>query len=132
MDSSTIELVGSRILGVAVDGGTVRVRFEPAYIVKSMTGSTERTRWWQNGELVLEGAEVDGDLPPLPANCLGGDVGENVYTYRDMIPVPLRSRGRVRCDLRVEGSEAHIRVTGSAIELRMEGVPKYIEHVRGA
>jgi len=132
MDSSTIELVGSRILGVAVDGGTVRVRFEPAYIVKSMTGSTERTRWWQNGELVLESAEVDGDLPPLPANCLGGDVGENVYTYRDMIPVPLRSRGRVRCDLRVEGSEAHIRVTGSAIELRMEGVPKYIEHVRGA
>jgi len=132
MDSSTIELVGSRILGVAVDGGTVRVRFEPAYIVKSMTGSTERTRWWQNGELVLEGAEVDGDLPPLPANCLGGDVGENVYTYRDMIPVPLRSRGRVRCDLRVEGSEAHIRVTGSAIELRMEDVPKYIEHVRGA
>jgi hypothetical protein len=132
MDSSTIELVGSRILGVAVDGGTVRVRFEPAYIVKSMTGSTERTRWWQNGELVLESAEVDGDLPPLPANCLGGDVGENVYTYRDMIPVPLRSRGRVRCDLRVEGSEAHIRVTGSAIELRMEDVPKYIEHVRGA
>jgi len=132
MDSSTIELVGSRILGVAVDGGTVRVRFEPAYIVKSMTGSTERTRWWQNGELVLEGAEVDGDLPPLPANCLGGDVGENVYTYRDMIPVPLRSRGRVRCDLRVEGSEAHIRVTGSAIELRMDDVPKYIEHVRGA
>ena len=132
MDSSTIELVGSRILGVAVDGGTVRVRFEPAYIVKSMTGSTERTRWWQNGELVLESAEVDGDLPPLPANCLGGDVGENVYTYRDMIPVPLRSRGRVRCDLRVEGSEAHIRVTGSAIELRMDDVPKYIEHVRGA
>jgi len=130
MDSSTIELVGSRILGVAVDGGTVRVRFEPAYIVKSMTGSTERTRWWQNGELVLEGAEVDGDLPPLPADCVGGDVGENVYTYRDMIPVPLRSRGRVRCDLRVEGSEAHIRVTGSAIELRMEEVPRYIEHVR--
>lgn len=130
MDSSTIELVGSRILGVAVDGGTVRVRFEPAYIVKSMTGSTERTRWWQNGELVLEGAEVDGDLPPLPADCVGGDVGENVYTYRDMIPVPLRSRGQARCDLRVEGSEAHIRVAGSAIELRMEEVPRYIEHVR--
>jgi hypothetical protein len=130
MDSSTIELVGSRIQVVAIDGETVRIRFEPAYIVKSMTGSTERTRWWQNGELVFDGAEIGGELPPLPAICLGGDVGENVYTYRDMVPMPLRSRGHVRCDLRVEGSETRIRVTGSAVELRMEDVPKYIEHVR--
>lgn len=130
MDSSTIELVGSGIQDVTVDGATVRVRFAPAYIVKTLTGSAERTRWWQNGELVFEGAEVAGDLPPLPAICLGGDVGENVYTYRDMIPMPLRSRGHVRCDLRVEGSDAHIRVTGESVELRMEDVPKYIEHVR--
>ena len=130
MDSSTIELVGSNIQEVAVDGATVRVRFVPAYIVKTQTGSAERTRWWQNGELVFDGAEVEGDLPPLPAICVGGDVGENVYTYRDMIPMPLRSRGHVRCDLRVEGSDARIRVTGEAVELRMEDVPKYIEHVR--
>jgi len=130
MDSSTIELVGSNIEGVTVEGGTVRVRFVPAYIVKTLTGSTERTRWWQNGELVFAGADVEGDLPPLPAICVGGDVGENVYTYRDMIPMPLRSRGHVRCDLRVEGSDARIRVTGEAVELRMEDVPKYIEHVR--
>ena len=130
MDSSTIELVGSRITAVSVDGDVVRIRFEPAYIVKTMTGSTERTRWWQNGELVFAGAELDGELPALPADCVGGDVGENVYTYRDMIPLPLQSRGHVRCDLRVAESEQHIRVTGAAVELRMEGVPKYIEHVR--
>ena len=132
MDSSTIELVGSNIQEVVVDGDTVRIRFAPAYIVKTLTGSTERTRWWQNGELVFAGAEVEGELPPLPSICLGGDVGENVYTYRDMIPVPLRSRGQVRCDLRVEGSDARIRVLGEAFELRMEDVPKYIEHVRPA
>jgi len=132
MDSSTIELVGSNIQEVVVDGDTVRIRFAPAYIVKTLTGSTERTRWWQNGELVFAGAEVEGELPPLPSICLGGDVGENVYTYRDMIPVPLRSRGQVRCDLRVEGSDARIRAFGEAVELRMEDVPKYIEHVRPA
>lgn len=132
MDSSTIELVGSNIQEVVVDGDTVRIRFAPAYIVKTLTGSTERTRWWQNGELVFAGAEVEGELPPLPSICLGGDVGENVYTYRDMIPVPLRSRGHVRCDLRVEGSDARIRAFGEAVELRMEDVPKYIEHVRPA
>jgi hypothetical protein len=132
MDSSTIELVGSNIQEVVVDGDTVRIRFAPAYIVKTFTGATERTRWWQNGERVFAGAAVEGELPPLPSICLGGDVGENVYTYRDMIPVPLRSRGHVRCDLRVEGSDAHIRAFGEAVELRMEDVPKYIEHVRPA
>mgnify|MGYP001054894556 FL=1 len=130
MDSNTIELVGSKIQDLVVDGDTVRVRFAPAYLVKTLTGSAERTRWWQNGELVFGGARVEGDLPPLPATCAGGDVGENVYTYRDMIPMPLRSRGHARCDLRVEGSEARIRITAEAVELRMEDVPKYIEHVR--
>ena len=130
MDSNTIELVGSEIRDVVVDGDTVRVRFAPAYLVKTLTGSAERTRWWQNGELVFGGARVEADLPPLPATCAGGDVGENVYTYRDMIPMPLRSRGHARCDLRVEGSEARIRITAEAVELRMEDVPKYIAHVR--
>jgi hypothetical protein len=130
MDSTSIELPGSRIVAVTVDGGSVRIRFEPAYLIKMMTGSPERTRWRQNGELVFEGAEVEGDLPPLPAACAGGDVGENVYTYRDMVPVPLASRGHVRCDLRVADGGGRIRVTGRVVELRMEDVPKYLEHLR--
>ena len=130
MDSSQINLPGSEIGSIDLEHGILRVHFTRAYILKSMTGSNERTRWWQNGELVFGGARVEGDLPPLPATCAGGDVGENVYTYRDMIPMPLRSRGHARCDLRVEGSEARIRITAEAVELRMEDVPKYIEHVR--
>jgi hypothetical protein len=130
MDTTTIELAACTIHGVTVDGDTVRVRLEPAYLVKTMTGSAERTRWRQNGELVFGGAEVEGELPPLPARCTGGDVGENVYTYRDMIPVPLRSRGHARCDLRVEGSDLRVKVSGDSVALVMEDVPKYIEHIR--
>ena len=70
-----------RIAAVDVAGDVIRVVFEPAYLVKTMTGSVERTRWWQNGALVFDGAELDADepLPELPAECSGGDVGENVY-----------------------------------------------------
>lgn len=130
MDSSIIELPGSLVESVEIDNGTLKVRFSKAYIVKTITGSAERTRWWQSGDLILEGAELETAVPSGPLVCEGGDVAENVYTYRDMIPLPLQSRGHVRCDLRVAGSERHIRVTGAAVELRMEGVPKYIEHVR--
>ena len=98
-----------------------------------MTGSVERTRWWQNGALVFEGAELDdeADLSMLPAACSGGDVGENIYTYRDMVPVPLESRGRAHCALKV-GDNAVIRVEGTAVHLDMVDVPKYIEHLRPA
>ena len=134
MDASSIELPGSTIAAVIVEGDTVRIRLEPAYIIKTMTGSVERTKWWQNGELVFAGAEIDDDspLPDLPVECAGGDVGENVYTYRDMIPLPLESRGHVHCAIKVKGSDAVIRVSGESISLVMEDVPKYIEHIRSA
>ena len=130
MDSTSIELPGSKIAAVNVAGDVIRVVFEPAYLVKSMTGSVERTRWWQNGALVFDGAELDDDqaLPDLPAECAGGDVGENVYTYRDMIPVPLESHGRAHCALKV--GEQVIRVQATGVHLEMEGVARYIEHLR--
>lgn len=130
MDSSSIELPGSKIASVTVDGETIRIRFEPAFIVKTMTGSAERTRWWQNGELVFEGAELEAELPELPLECLGGDVGENIYTYRDMIPLPLESAGQVHCDLKLAGETHSIRVCGTALSVVMEATPRYIEHVR--
>jgi len=134
MDSTSIDLVGSRITAVSVEGETVKVCFEPAYLIKTMTGSVERTRWRQNGELVFDAAELDASLPlpQLPADCLGGDVGENVYTYRDMIPVPLESVGRAHCDLRVAGSDNPIRVQAEGVTLLMQDVAKYIEHLRPA
>lgn len=132
MDAINIDLVGSRIAGVQIDGDTVRVRFQPAYLVKTMTGSNERTRWWQDGELIFHGARVEGPLPEFPAECLGGDVTENIYTYRDMVPVPLESRGHAACGLRIADSEVLIRVSAGAVKLEMRDVPKYIEHVRTA
>ena len=130
MDATHIELPGSKITAVTVDGETVRVRFEPAYLIKTMTGSVERTRWWQNGELVFSGASLEEAPEGLPAECQGGDVGENVYTYRDMVPVPLESRGRAHCRLRLAGAEVPIVVEAEAVSLVMEDVPRYIEHLR--
>ncbi len=130
MDSTSIELVGSQIASLSVEGDSVRLRFEPAYLIKTMTGSVEKTRWRQNGDLVFENARVLEEAPPLPAVCAGGDVGENIYTYRDMIPLPLESRGRAHCRLKVEGSERLIAIDGEAIRLDMEETPRYIEHIR--
>lgn len=131
MDSSSIELPGSEIESIRLEDGCLRVRFARAFIVKTMTGSAERTRWWQAGDLVIEGAEAEGPVPAGPVVCEGGDVEENVYTYRDMIPVPLNSRGRTGCDLGFRGTDERLVVRGETLRLELEDVPKYIEHIRG-
>ncbi len=130
MDSISIDLPGSEVESIRIDGDRVILRFSRAYLIKTMSGSAERTRWWQAGELVFEQAEVEGESPACPCVCAGGDVGENVYTYRDMIPIPLKSQGRAHCDLRFEGDDRHLVVTAGAVELKMEDRPHYIEHIR--
>ena len=131
MDLTSIELAGSVIASVTSQDEEVVIRFEPAYLIKTMTGSDERTKWKQNVELVFSGASLEdpGQLT-FPVTCAGGDVGENIYTYRDMIPVPLDSRGSAHCDLGLVGAEQRIRVRGDSLKLVQEGVPKYMEHIR--
>ncbi len=134
MDSSSIRLPGSELAEIRFADGILRVSFARAYIIKTMTGSAEKTLWWQAGELVLDEAEL---LAPLPEQqggdnliCAGGDIDENVYTYRDMIPIPLDSRGHCACDLKLQGSDAQIKAQGVSIRLLMQASPKYIEHIR--
>ncbi len=129
MDSSSIQLKGSEIDSIEVDGSTVSISFSRAIIIKTMTGSVEKTKWWQAGHLIFE--DVDSsELVDTPLVCAGGDVGENVYTYRDMIPVPLESRGQAHCDLYFEGTDEHLKISARAVKLEMLAVPKYIEHIR--
>jgi len=130
VDSSSIDLPGSEIESIALEDGVLRVRFSRAYIIQTMTGSKERTRWWQAGEMIMEGAELEGELPTGPLVCAGGDVGENVYTYRDMIPLPLESRGRTHCDLKFQGTEQKLIAGAETVRLVMQGTPNYIEHIR--
>ena len=106
------------------------MHFSRAYIIKTMTGSVERTQWWQRGELIIGGAEVEGEIPAGPLVLSGGDVGENVYTYRDMIPIPLNSRGRAHCDLKFGDGSQRLRARGDSVRLEMAGTAKYIRHIR--
>ena len=131
MDSTTIELPGSEIDSISLEDGKLTLRFSRAGLIKTMSDSEERTRWWQAGELVFDEAELTSDgLPDCPCVCEGGDVGENVYTYRDMLPIPLESRGRAHCDLRFRDRQQPLQAVASGVRLVMEDRPHYIEHIR--
>ncbi len=130
MDTSSIDLTGSEIETIRMEGEALILRFSRFYITKTMTGSDEQTRWWQAGELAFTHAELEGELPDTPCICDGGDVGESVYTYRDMLPLPLESQGCAHCALKIRGSEQLLTVRADGVKLVMEDRPQYIEHIR--
>jgi hypothetical protein len=128
MDSSTIDLPGSEVESIQLEAGNLIIRFSRVIIIKTMTGSQDRTRWWQSGALIFENAELESEIPDTPCVCNGGDVGENVYTYRDMIPMPLESKGRARCDLKFIDRQP-LRAWAEGVRLEMDDRPRYIEHI---
>ncbi len=130
MEISSIQLPGSEVESIKVEGDNLILRFSRAYIIKTISGSAERTKWWQAGDLVFEQADVEGNLPRCPAICAGGDVGENIYTYRDMIQVPMQGEGQAHCDLRFEGTEDRLKVRAARVKLVMQDRPRYVEHIR--
>ncbi|MES9823803.1 MAG: hypothetical protein ABW127_05175 [Candidatus Thiodiazotropha endolucinida] len=132
MDSSSVDLPGSEVESIVFENGTLTIRFSRAIIIKTMSGSDERTRWWQAGALVYEGAELETDIPVCPCICEGGDVGENVYTYRDMVPIPLNSQGRARCDLKFDKGDERLQAWAEGVRLVMDDRPRYIEHIRNS
>lgn len=131
MDASSIQIEGTEVSGITLEGACFRLHFSRALIVKTMTGSVEATRWWQAGDLVIDGVEqVEGGPCGGPALCERGEIDDNQYTYRNMIPIPLHSAGRIRLELYLRGQSRPLIVLGSSILLDLRDKPKYIEHLR--
>jgi hypothetical protein len=132
MDSSSVDLTGSEVESIQLEAGRLRVRFSQAYIIKTIAGSVERTRWRQVGELIFESVELEAELPECPCVCAGGDVGHDIYTFRDMLPLPFKSPGPSFCELRFAGTDQRLKLRAAAVVLEMEDRPRYIEHIRPA
>jgi hypothetical protein len=130
MEISSIELPGSEVESIGFEGDDLILKFSRAYIIKTISGSEERTKWWQAGDLVFEQAEVEGEIPECPAVCSGGDVGENIYTYRDMVQIPLQEEGQAHCNLGFVDTDKRLALRSARVRLRMLDRPRYIEHIR--
>ncbi|MBK1694800.1 hypothetical protein CKO09_08620 [Chromatium weissei] len=130
MDSLSLTLTGCEISAFNLEQNQLRLHIARADLIKTLTGSAERTRWWQAGMLVLENAVLESPLPKGAVICIGGDLDDNIYTYRDMLPIPLASRGHIRCELQFAGIAAPFIATSSGVQLTLHDSPKYIEHLR--
>lgn len=132
MSSGTIlQLRDSSVEAITTDGDRVRVRFAPAMIVKSqgIPLVDASTLWIQSGELVIEEAQIEGDLPAFPAAVKTGSMEAGGVKYVGSAQLPLDTQGYAQLTLSFAGDETQVLITGAGARLNMEDIPKYVEHI---
>lgn len=124
-----LQLPGAELASIEREDDIYTLRFSRLHLVQEMEGAFEDSLWSQAVDLVIRGATLHGNLPNCPCAVRGGDLTNNIYTYRDHAPLPIRWRGDVRCRLAVSGEAGDFTLRGTDMEARQLDHPRYIRHI---
>lgn len=108
----------------------ITLHFSKVFLVQEMEGAIEDSLWTQTVSLTICDIEIDGELPDCPCEISGGDLTNNIYTYRDHAPLPISWRGELRCKLSVAGKEQGVTISGSSMQLEQIDHPRYLKHIK--
>jgi len=128
--SYTLQLPEARLESIDRDADAITLHFSQVQLVQEMENAFEDSLWTQAVNLSIRDYSLDGELPACPCEISGGDITNNIYTYRDHAPLPINWRGDVRCTLKVAGSDAVFSITGNSMQLEQLETPRYIRHFK--
>ena len=97
-----------------------------------MENAIEDSLWTQAVELTITGIEQQGELPTCPCEVSGGDLTDNIFTYRDHAPLPINWRGTVSCKLDFAGHDTGLTISGDTLKVDPIAHPRYIKHIKKA
>jgi hypothetical protein len=128
--SNTLQLPGAQLDAIDQADDEITLHFSLVHLVQEMEGAFEDSLWTQAVRLTVRGCSLEGELPACPCEIKGGDLTDNIYTYRDHAPLPINWRGEVRCKLVCAETGAEFSIEGSSMQLEQIDHPRYIRHVR--
>ncbi len=126
----TLQLPEARLESIDREADSITLHFSQVYLVQDMENAFEDSLWTQAVNLTIKDVSIDGDLPECPCDISGGDITNNIYTYRDHAPLPINWRGEVRCSLKIAGSDAAFSISGNTMQLEQIETPRYIRHLK--
>jgi hypothetical protein len=128
--SYTLQLPEARLESIDRDADAITLRFSQVYLVQEMENAFEDSLWTQAVNLSIRDYSLDGELPACPCEISGGDITNNIYTYRDHAPLPINWHGDVRCTLKLTGNDAGFSISGTGMQLEQIETPRYIRHIK--
>lgn len=93
-----IELHDSCVAGITTSGGSIVVRFRPAYVHRSQdrAGLGPGSVWLQDLDLVFSEAESESTFSEIPQDLYDGSLSVDDEVFENAIPFSLDLRGAVR------------------------------------
>ena len=125
-----LQIPGAQLESIEQTDNEITLHFSQVQLVQEMEGAIEDSVWTQAVNLVIREIEIEGELPACPCTIKGGDMVDNIFTYRDHAPLPINWRGEVRCALTIEGTSETFSIDGESMQLERIGTPRYIKHVK--
>ncbi len=124
---TALELFEARVSQIDIEDDTIRITLSHA-LVHRFVGAPEEdagSTWSQAVEIVLHGAEIRGEYPPLPNTVTGGylDYGGS---HHEFVPLPFKRRGTAGIFLEfADGSALH--ATGFAPSVGLLSAPVQLD-----
>ncbi len=129
--SYTLQLPDALLESIDRDADAITLHFSEVQLVQEMENAFDDSLWTQAVNLTIGGDySLDGELPACPCEISGGDIVNNIYTYRDHAPLPINWRGDVRCTLKIAGSDAVFSISGNTMQLEQLETPRYLRHIK--
>ena len=127
--TSSLQIPGARLERIERSDKEITLHFSLVHLVQVMEGAFQDSLWKQACNLVIRNVEINGELPECPCEIQGGDMLNNIYTYRDHAPLPIDWNGSVGCRFTVAGSGAVFSIDGTVMQMKMIDHPRYIRHI---
>ena len=128
--TNTLQIPGAQLESIEQSDNDITLRFSQVHLLQEMEAAIEDSLWTQAVNLTIKDFKLEGELPECPCEIKGGDLTDNIFTYRDHAPLPINWRGEVRCKLIVAGSETGFSIDGESMQLEQIDNPRYIKHIK--
>jgi hypothetical protein len=125
-----LQLPGAQLASIEQGEDEISLHFSQVHLVQQMENAFEDSLWTQALDLTLKGIEIDGELPTCPCEVTGGDLIDNIFTYRDHAPLPINWNGDVSCKFTVAGCNHSITIRGESLKVNEIDNPRYIKHLK--
>jgi len=127
--TSSLQIPGAQLERIEQGDDAITLHFSQVHLVQVMEDTFQDSLWKQACYLIIRNMEIGGELPQCPCELQGGDMTDNIYTYRDHAPLPIDWNGSVGCKFTVADSGAVFSIDGTAMQMNMIDHPRYIRHV---
>jgi len=125
-----LQLPGAQLASSDQGEDEITLHFSQVQLVQEMENAIEDSLWTQAIDLTIKEIELEGELPACPCEIKGGDLIDNIFTYRDHAPLPINWQGEVSCKLIVAGNGTGFTISGAALNVNQIDNPRYIKHVK--